>query len=81
MFENHEQAREEPPALDPAARRRQIVHLVTIDVLVLAELAIAVYGANALRDRWDFTLVFCVIFFGLVIPTILISRTVMRRGN
>lgn len=81
MSGNHEQAREEPPALDPAAKRRQIVHLVTIDALVLLELAAALYTAHRLRDRWDFTLVFCMVFFALVIPTFVISRFWMRRGN
>jgi len=46
---------------------------------VLAEFAFAIYAADALRERWDFTLVFCSVFFGLVIPTVLVSRFLARR--
>lgn len=69
---------EEPP-LPPGLRRRQVIHLVVFDLAILAELALALYTADAYRERWDFTLVFCVVFFGLVIPTFLASRFVSRR--
>jgi hypothetical protein len=68
---------------DPAAgelpRRVQVVRVVVLDAAVLAELAAAVYFANAWRERWDFTAVFCAVFFGLLIPTIAVSRWLGRR--
>jgi hypothetical protein len=69
----------EPPPLSPEARRRQIVHLVVLDIAILAELAVALYFADAHRDHWDFTLTFCIVFFGLVIPTFLLSRWLMGK--
>jgi len=56
-----------------------VIRIVILDAAVLAELAFAVYAADALRERWDFTLVFCGVFFGLVIPTFLVSRFLARR--
>jgi len=60
-------------------KRRQVIHVIILDVLILAELAFAVYVADSMRGEYDFTLVFCAVFFGLIIPTIILSRAVMRR--
>lgn len=64
--------------LSSVSSRRRILHVVVVDLLVLAELAVAVILADRWRDEADFTLAFCGVFFGLVIPTILISRWVAR---
>ncbi len=69
----------EAPPLSPEERRRQIIHLVALDVVILIELAVALYVADAKREQWDFTLGFCAVFFGLVIPTFLLSRWLMGR--
>lgn len=58
----------------------QVIRVIILDAVVLAELAFAVYAADALRDRWDFTLVFCFVFFGLLIPTLLVARFLTRRA-
>ncbi len=58
-------------------RRQKIIHLVVIDVLVLVELCVAMYLANVYKE--NFTPVFAGVFFGLVIPTMLVSRLIIRR--
>jgi len=57
--------------------RRRVIHLVVVDILVLAELATAVFFAS--RHEEQFTLVFMAVFFGLLIPTLSMSRLVSRR--
>ena len=72
----------EPVAqLSSVSSRRRILHVVVVDLLVLAELAVAVVLADRWRAEADFTLAFCGVFFGLVIPTILISRRVARSST
>lgn len=58
-------------------RRQKIIHIVVIDVLVLSELAAAMFFAHAHQEH--FTPVFAGVFFGLLIPTMLASRAVVRR--
>ena len=58
-------------------RRQKIIHLVVIDLLILAELCAAMYLANAYKEY--FTPVFAGVFFGLLIPTMLVSRVIVRR--
>jgi len=70
------------PDSEPAPglpKKRQVIHIVILDVVILMELGFAVHMANSLRETYDFTLVFCAVFFGLIIPTIWLSRFVMRR--
>jgi hypothetical protein len=57
--------------------RHRIIHLVVVDVLVLAELAAAMFFANRYEEQ--FTLVFVAVFVGLLIPTLSASRLVTRR--
>jgi len=60
-------------------QHRKIIHVIVVDVLILVELGIAVTMADSWRAEADFTLVFCAIVFGLVIPTIYVSRRIARR--
>lgn len=57
--------------------RYRIMHLVVVDVLVLAELATAMYFASQNQEK--FTLVFLAVFVGLLIPTLYASRLMTRR--
>jgi hypothetical protein len=57
--------------------RRRTVAVIILDLLVIAELCIAMYCAN--ENREDFTLVFLKVFFGLLIPTFLLWRFVLRK--
>jgi hypothetical protein len=52
------------------SRRRRVAALVTFDLAMLIELAIAMYRANA--HAADFTGVFLRTFFGLLLPTLLL---------
>ena len=72
-------SRPEEMSAPPEFTRERVIQIVIFDLAVLFELTLAMYTANALRQRWDFTLVFCVVFIGLLIPTILISRFFTRR--
>ena len=56
--------------------RRRMIRLVIVDILVLAELAAAMFVANKYQEQ--FTLVFVAVFFGLLIPTLSMSRFVSR---
>ncbi|MCP5119304.1 MAG: hypothetical protein GY953_51540, partial [bacterium] len=58
-------------------RRQKITHLVVFDLLLRVELSVAMYFANAYKEY--FTPVFAGVFFGLLIPTMLVSRVVVRR--
>lgn len=73
------EAPEPAVAVSGEAKSRSVIHIIVIDALILAELAFSIYFADKHRDEADFTLMFCSIFFGMVIPTILISRYVVRR--
>jgi hypothetical protein len=59
--------------------KRQVIHAVIFNLVMLCELALALYIADAYRETWDFTLVFVLVFFGAIIPTIVISRQIMKR--
>jgi hypothetical protein len=68
------------PAPGPGLpNKRQVLHAVSFNVAMLAELAVALYVADALRERWDYTLVFVVLFIGALAPTIFLFRLLARR--
>ncbi len=60
-----------------AKTRLHILAVVVFDVVMIAEVAAAVYFAN--RDRTNFTPVFLRVFFGLLIPTLVVWRFGVRR--
>ena len=68
-----------PDAQSGLPSKRQVLHAVVFNLVMLSELALALYVADAYRESWDFTLVFVVVFFGTIIPTIFISRQIMKR--
>jgi hypothetical protein len=53
------------------------VVIAFVDILVLAELFVSIYVAN--RHPEEFTLVFFKYFFGMLIPTLLLARFLVRR--
>ena len=57
--------------------RRRVMTVVAADVAVIIELCIAMYLAN--ENQEDFTVVFLVVFFGLLVPTLVVSRYVMKK--
>ncbi len=57
--------------------RRRVAALITFDLAMLIELAIAMYRAN--EHSSDFTGVFLRTFFGLLIPTLLLWRYALRK--
>ena len=57
--------------------RRQIIAVVILDLVVLAEVFLAVYLAY--QDQENFTLVFVVVFFATMIPTLIAGRFAIRR--
>ena len=57
--------------------RRRVMTVVAADVTVIIELCIAMYLAN--ENQEDFTVVFLVVFFGLLVPTLVVSRYVMKK--
>jgi hypothetical protein len=59
--------------------KRQVIHAVIFNLTMLGELGFALYTANRYRDTHDFTLIFVLVFFGTLIPTIYISRQIMKR--
>lgn len=76
-------AQQSPPS-DPSPglpSKRQVVHAVIFNLTMLAELTLAVYIANRYQERFDITLTFIAVFFGLLIPTIFVSRVVMRSAG
>jgi len=60
-------------------KRRRVITVVLADVAVIAELGIAMYFAG--ESQKDFTLVFLVVFFGLFIPTLAVTRCVMKKAD
>jgi len=55
---------------------RQKVGVAVLDVLVLVELAVSIYFAN--RNPADFASVFFLMFFSLLIPTLIVARFVIK---
>ena len=58
-------------------RRRNVIAVIILDVLVVAELVIAMYVAG--ESEGDFTLAFLKVFFALLIPTLIMSRFVFKK--
>lgn len=56
---------------------RRIAAVLALDFAVLAELGIAMYLAHR-GDPQEFTLTFLKVFFGLLIPTFVAGRFVLR---
>lgn len=56
--------------------KHRLVHMAVVDVLILAELTAAIYYAKQSPEL--FTLVFLGIFFGALIPTLILSRLCLR---
>ncbi|MFO7710125.1 MAG: hypothetical protein R6V84_18300 [Desulfobacterales bacterium] len=63
--------------VDVATSPRQWLLAVAINVLMLAELCIAMYLASANPDT--FTTTFIKAFFGMLIPTLIAGRFLRRR--
>lgn len=63
--------------VDVAASPRQWLLAVAINVLMLAELCIAMYIAAASPD--SFTTTFIKAFFGMLIPTLIAGHLLKRR--
>lgn len=55
---------------------RQKVGVAVLDVVVLIELAVSIYFAN--RNPEDFASVFFLMFFSLLIPTLVLARFVIK---
>lgn len=55
----------------------QKIAVVVMDVLMLAELCLAMYVAH--NHPENFTPVFFKIFLGLLIPTLIVTRVVVKR--
>jgi len=53
-----------------------ILRVVTVNVLVLAELCVAMYMAN--QNPEEFNSVFFKVFFALLVPTLILSAVVKR---
>ena len=64
------------PVADTLNLKQKIV-VVTVDALILIELCIAMYFANAAPDA--FTPTFFKIFFSLLLPTVLTGLFLIRR--
>jgi hypothetical protein len=56
---------------------RQKITVVVVDILVLIELCISIYFANL--DAETFTPVFLKTFMGMLIPTLIMAKLVIRR--
>jgi hypothetical protein len=56
---------------------RQKIAVVVVDILVLVELCISIYFANLNAD--NFTPVFLKVFMGMLIPTLIAAKLVIRR--
>ncbi len=57
--------------------RRRVAAIIALDLVMLTELAVAMYRANAHTS--DFSGVFLRTFFGLLIPTLLLWRYGVRK--
>ena len=55
---------------------RQKVGVAVLDVAVLVELAVSIYFAN--RNPEEFASVFFLMFFSLLIPTLIVARFVIK---
>ena len=55
---------------------RQKVAVAVLDVLVIVELTVSIYFAK--QNPEDFASVFFLMFFSLVIPTLIVARFVIR---
>jgi ethanolamine transporter EutH len=55
---------------------RQKVGVAVLDVAVLVELAVSIYFAN--QNPGDFASVFFLMFFSLLIPTLIVARFVIK---
>ena len=58
-------------------RRRKLIAVIILDVVVVAELAIAMYAAG--QSDGDFTMTFLKVFFALLIPTLIASGFVFEK--
>ncbi len=56
---------------------RQKIAVVVVDILVLVELCISIYFANLDADH--FTPVFLKAFMGMLVPTLIAAKLVIRR--
>ncbi len=55
---------------------RQKVGVAILDVIILVELAVSIYFAN--RNPGDFASVFFLMFFSLLVPTLILARFVIK---
>lgn len=55
---------------------RQKIAIAVIDTVVLGELALSIYMAN--QDPENFTLIFFKCFFGLLVPTLVMARVIVK---
>jgi len=55
---------------------RQKVGVAILDVIVLVELTVSIYFAN--RNPAEFASVFFLMFFSLLIPTLILARFVIK---
>ncbi len=55
---------------------RQKVGVAILDVIILVELAVSIYFAN--RNPAEFASVFFLMFFSLLIPTLILARFVIK---
>jgi hypothetical protein len=55
---------------------RQKVAVAALDVLVIVELVASIYFAG--QNPEDFTSIFLLMFFSLLIPTLIVARFVIR---
>ena len=59
--------------------RWRIILLIVTDLLIIAELFVAMYFAHVYRERFSF--VFMAVFFGLLIPTLAAYFLLRARGH
>ncbi len=55
---------------------RQKVGVAILDVIILVELTVSIYFAN--RNPAEFASVFFLMFFSLLIPTLILARFVIK---
>jgi len=68
-------------AKEPEMNSRNWLLVIAVDVLILVELAVAMYVASVHPD--DFELMFIKSFFGMLIPTLVVSflaKRMLRRA-
>ena len=59
--------------------RWRVILLIITDVLIIAELFVAMYFAHQYRDQFSF--VFIGVFFGLMVPTLLLYFLIRSRAQ